>query len=87
MKAPLSKKPVHFGLSLILALFGPFILPPHVGGAYEPLVSLLFLSDVWRGEAEIAFYVIIGLEWAVYFLVIYCVSRLVVSLIKNRTIE
>jgi hypothetical protein len=62
MKAPLSKKSVHFGLSLILALFGPFILPPHVGGAYEPLVSLLFLSDVWRGEAEIAFYVIIGVE-------------------------
>ncbi len=87
MKAPLSKKPVHFGLSLILALFGPFILPPHVGGAYEPLVSLLFSSDVWRGEAEIAFDVIIGVEWAVYFLLIYCVSRLVVSLIKNRTIE
>jgi hypothetical protein len=83
MKAPSNNKSVHFGLSLILALFGPFILPLHVGGAYEPLASLLFLSDVWRGEAEIAFYVIIGVEWAVYFLLIYCVSRLVVRLNKK----
>ena len=80
MKAPLNKKSVHFGLSLILALFGPFILPPHLVGDYEPIVSLLLLSDVWRGEAEIAFYVIIGVEWAVYFLLIYSVSRFVLSL-------
>jgi hypothetical protein len=85
MKAPSNKKSVHFVLYLILALFGPFILPPHVGGAYEPLVSLLFLSDVWRGEAEIAFYVIVGVEWAVYFLLIYCVSRLVLSLNRKDT--
>ncbi len=80
MKAPLNKKSAHFWLSLILALFGPFILPPHVVGSYEPLVSLLLLSDVWRGEAEIAFYVIVGAEWVVYFLLIYCVSRLVLNL-------
>ena len=57
MKAPLNKKFVRFAFSLVLALFGPFILPPHVVGTYEPLVSLLLVSDVWRGEAEIAFYV------------------------------
>jgi hypothetical protein len=83
MKAPLNKKSVHFALSLIVSLFGPFILPLHVGGVYEPLVSLLFLSDVWRGEAEIAFYVIFGVEWAVYFLLLYCVCRLMLR--PNRS--
>jgi hypothetical protein len=72
MKAPLDKKSVHFGLSLILALFGP-------------LISLLLLSDVWRGEVEIAFYVIIGVELAVYFLLIYWISRFVFSLTRKDT--
>ncbi len=74
MKSPLNKKFVHFAFSLVLALFGPFILPPHVVGTYEPLVSLLLRSDVWTGEAEIAFYIIMGVEWVVYFFLIYCVS-------------
>jgi hypothetical protein len=74
MKSPLDKKFVHFAFSLVLALFGPFILPPHVVGTYEPLVSLLLRSDVWTGEAEIAFYIITGVEWVVYFFLIYCVS-------------
>ena len=85
MKVPLNKKIIHFAISLTLALFGPFILPPHVVGAYEPLISLLLLSDVWRGEAEIAFYVIIGVELAVYFLLNYWISRFVFSLTRKDT--
>ena len=85
MGSPLNKKMMRFALSLAVALFGPFILPPHVVGAYEPLISLLLLSDVWRGEAEIAFYVIIGVELAVYFLLIYWISRFVFSLTRKDT--
>ena len=85
MKVPLNKKIIHFAISLALALFGPFILPPHSVGDYEPIVFLLLLSDVWRGEAEIAFYVIIGVELAVYFLLIYWISRFVFSLTRKDT--
>jgi hypothetical protein len=80
MKVPLNKKIIHFAISLALALFGPFILPPHVVGLYDPLVSLLLSSDVWRGEADGAFYVIFGVEWAVYFFLIYCSSGVILKL-------
>lgn len=80
MKAPLSRKLIHFALSLALALFGPFILPPHVVGVYDPLVSLFLSSDFWSGETEVAFYVIFGAEWAVYFVLIYCVSKAILKL-------
>jgi hypothetical protein len=85
MKAPLNKKLIHFAISLALALFGPFILPPHVVGAYDPLVSVLLWGDVWSGEADSAFYFVFCLEWAVYFLIIYCVSRVMLNLNRKDT--
>ena len=80
MGSPLNKKMMRFALSLAVALFGPFILPPHVVGIYDPLVSLLLSSDVWSGEADGAFYVIFCLEWAVYSLLIYCFSGVMLKL-------
>jgi hypothetical protein len=80
MRSPLNKKMMRFALSLAVALFGPFILPPHVVGIYDPLVSLLLSSDVWSGEADGAFYVIFCVEWAVYSLLIYCFSGVMLKL-------
>jgi hypothetical protein len=80
MGSPLNKKMMRFALSLAVALFGPFILPPHVVGIYDPLVSLLLSSDVWSGEADGAFYVIFCVEWAVYSLLIYCFSGVMLKL-------
>ena len=80
MGSPLNKKMMRFALSLAVALLGPFILPPHVVGIYDPLVSLLLSSDVWSGEADGAFYVIFCVEWAVYSLLIYCFSGVMLKL-------
>ena len=80
MGSPLNKKMMRFALSLAVALFGPFILPPHVVGIYDPLVSLLLSSDVWSGEADGAFYVIFCVEWGVYSLLIYCFSGVMLKL-------
>ena len=84
MKAPLKRKVVHFAICLALALLGPFILPPHVVGFYDPLFSLLLSSDVWSGEADGAFYVIFCVEWAVYFLLIYCLGRVMLRSNKRE---
>ena len=80
MGSPLNKKMMRFALSLAVALFGPFILPPHVVGIYDPLVSLLLSSDVWSGEADGAFYVIFCVEWSVYSLLVYCFSGVMLKL-------
>ena len=80
MGSPLNKKMMRFALSFAVALFGPFILPPHVVGVYDPLVALLLSSDVWSGEADGAFYVIFCLEWVVYSLLIYCFSGVMLKL-------
>jgi hypothetical protein len=74
---------MRFAISLAIALFGPFILPPHVVGFYDPLVSLLLSSEVWSGEADGAFYVIFCVEWAVYFFLIYCFSGVMLKLNKK----
>ena len=80
MGSPLNKKMMRFALSLAVALFGPFILPPHVVGIYDPLVSLLLSSDVWSGEADGAFYVIFCVEWGVYSLLVYYFSGVMLKL-------
>ena len=83
MRSTLNKKMRRFAISLAIALFGPFILPPHVVGFYDPLVSLLLSSEVWSGEADGAFYVIFCVEWAVYFFLIYCFSGVMLKLNKK----
>ena len=77
--AVLSKKGILFALALVVSLFGPFLLPPHVEGTYIPLVSLLLESDVWCGEADGGFYSIFLAEWVVYFFLFYCLGKLVLK--------
>ncbi len=85
MRAFLNKTVVRVALALTLALFGPFLLPPHVVGVYIPLGSLLFRSAVWRGEPDSIFYSVFFVEWVFYACLIYGVCKLAFKFIRGDT--
>ena len=77
MATLLQKRVVQVTLALAFALFGPFLLPPHVVGVYIPLGSHLMRSEVWHGEPDRIFYSVFFVEWIVYSPLIYGLFRLV----------
>jgi hypothetical protein len=83
MIALLKKKHTQFAIAIGLALFGPFLLPPHVVGIYIPLGSFLFEGNVWRGEPDRFFYGAFFIELAVYSGLLYGFWRLIFNLVSR----
>ena len=72
-------------VAAVLALLGPFLLPPHVVGVYIPLRSLLFDAKVWVGEPGGLFYGAFLIELGCYFCSIFGVMRFYAWLCIGRS--
>lgn len=79
----LSMRRTHYILACVAAIFGPYLLPPHVVGIYIPLVTLLFDHEVWSGGPHLLFFTVFLIEWGVYSLLLYSVWRVLYNLIRR----